>query len=226
MPPRKSRAPRKPRAPRRRAMARFPRYRNLLSNTSPLFTETWDAGPLTIAAGTTTLSGGFNMSFSSLPQASQYRNLYRQFRILRNTWILLPRYSEADVNGAPLNYQMGRMAYAINDTAGQTNPATELAVLESNGSRVVNTNRRLTITHVPISIQDVGINSVIASNVYRNQRRQWFNTANASNQGSGESVLHGFISWFITQPAGSSGNSGIVLYDVYCKTTVQFKDPA
>jgi len=224
MPPRRFR--KKGFKPRRRAPARVPRYRNLLANIQPVFTETWDAGPLTIASGTNTLSGGFNMSFSSLPQATQYRNLYRQFRILRNTWILLPRYTEADVNGAPLNYQCGRMAYAINDTSGQTNPATELAVLESNGAKIVNTNRKLRITHVPMSVQDVGVNSVIPSNVYRNQKMQWFNTANASNQGSGESVLHGFVSWFITQPSGSSGATGIVLYDVYCKTTVQFKDPA
>ena len=225
MPPRRFRKRGfKPR--RRRAPARVPRYRNLLSNIQPVFTETWDAGPLVIAASTNTLSGGFNMSFSSLPQATQYRNLYRQFRILRNTWILLPRYTEADVNGAPLNYQCGRMAYAINDTAGQTNPATELAVLESNGARVVNTNRRLNITHVPISVQDVAVNSIVPGNVYRNQKRQWFNTANASNQGSGENVLHGFVSWFITQPSGSSGSTGLTIYDVYCKTTVQFKDPA
>jgi len=130
------------------------------------------------------------------------------------------------VNGAPLNYQMGRIAYAVNDTAGQTNPASELAVLESNGSRVASTNRRLNISHVPMAIQDVGINSVIPSNVYRNQIKQWFNTANASNQGSGEAVLHGFVAFFITQPAGSSGATGITMYDVYCKTTLQFKDPA
>jgi len=197
-----------------------------LGNPQPVFTEMWDAGPLTIAASTNVLSGGFNMSFSSLPQAAQYRNLYRQFRILRNTWILLPRYDTADVNGSPLNYQMGRIAYAINDTAGQTNPATELAVLESNGAKVTTTNRRLTISHIPMSVQDVAVNSIVPSSVYRNQRMQWFNTANASNQGSGENVLHGFISWFITQPSGSSGATGIVLYDVYCKTTVQFKDPA
>jgi len=166
------------------------------------------------------------MSFTSLPQAPQYRNLYRQFRIIRNTWILLPRYSEADVNGAPLNYQMGRIAYAINDTSGQTNPSSELAVLESNGSRVASTNRRLNISHVPMSVQDVGINSVIPTSVYRNQQKQWFNTANASNQGSGEAVLHGFVSFFITQPSGSAGATGIIMYDVYCKTTLQFKDPA
>jgi len=224
------------RAVRRRRVARRPARPmrpftglsrlGMLSNVQPVFTETWDAGPLVIAASTNTLSGGFNMSFSSLPQAAQYRNLYRQFRIIRNTWILLPRYTEADVNGAPLNYQCGRMAYAVNDTAGQTNPATELAVLESNGAKVVNTNRRLRITHVPISIQDVAVNSIVPSSVFRNQRLQWFNTANASNQGSGENVLHGFVSWFITQPSGSAGASGITLYDVYCKTTVQFKDPA
>jgi len=210
----------------RRAPRRFVGIPRSMRNMQPLFTETWDAGPLVIASGTNTLSGGFNMSFSSLPQAPQYRNLYRQFRILRNTWILLPRYTEADVNGAPLNYQCGRIAYAINDTAGQTNPATELAVLESNGAKVTNTNRRLTITHVPISIQDVATNSIVPANVFRNQKRQWFNTANASNQGSGENVLHGFVSWFITQPSGSSGATGITLYDVYCKTTVQFQDPA
>jgi hypothetical protein len=215
------------RAPRRKApVRRFVGLPRSMYNMRPVFTETWDAGPLVIAASTNTLSGGFNMSFSSLPQAAQYRNLYRQFRILRNTWILLPRYTEADVNGAPLNYQCGRIAYAINDTAGQTNPATELAVLESNGSKVTNTNRRLTISHVPISIQDVAVNSIVPANVYRNQKRQWFNTANASNQGSGENVLHGFVSWFITQPSGSSGATGITLYDVYCKTPVQFADPA
>ena len=219
---------RAPKRPRRRVMAKSMPYRPraLRSNPQPVFTETWDAGQLTVPL-TGTLSGGFNMSFTSLPQAAQYRNLYRQFRILRNTWVLVPRFNSVDPNSASATgYTQGRIAYAINDTAGQTNPANELAVLQSNGAKLAQTatGKILRLSHIPVSVQDVGINSIVPQNAYVNKKRVWFNTANPNNTGSGEGVLHGFIAWFITVP--SLAPQPQIVYDVYCKTTVQFKDPA
>lgn len=204
----------------------YPRPRAMLSNPQPMFTETWSAGDLTVPTSGI-LSGGFNMSYTSLPQAAQYRNLYRQFRILRNTWILIPRFSSVDPNSASATgYTNGRLVYAVNDTAGQVNPANEIAVLQSNGSRIVQTanGQTIRISHVPVPIQDVATNSIVPSNAYISRKKVWFNTANANNQGSGEAVLHGFVAFFITVP--SLAPQAQTVYDVYCKTTVQFKDPA
>jgi len=211
---------RAPRRPRRKApMYRRPRY-----NPQPTFTETWDAGQLTVPVSGLA-PGVLQMTFTSLPQAAQYRNLYKQFRILRNTWILVPRYTSVDPNGAFPAYASGRMAYAITNTAGQATPSTEINVLERNGSRVlVAMDRIIKISHVPVPIMNVS-NSALTS-VFLNKSKVWFNTSNSTNGGSGETVVHGSVAYFLTVPSLTTPSDPLVLFDVYCKTTVQFKDPA
>jgi len=211
------------RAPRRnRRKARL--YRKMKYNPQPTFTETWDAGQLTVPVSGI-LPGTFSMTFTSLPQAAQYRNLYKQFRILRNTWILVPRYNSVDPNGSFPAYASGRMAYAITNTAGQAAPTTEINVLERNGSRVlVAMDKIIKISHVPVPI--LNVSNSIATSVFLNKSRVWLNTSNSTNGGSGETVTHGSVAYFITVPSLTTPSDPLVLFDVYCKTTVQFKDPA
>lgn len=201
--------------------------RGLRSNPQPVFTETWSAGQLTVPSSTGILAGQFNMAYNSLPQASHYTNLYRQFRILRNTWILVPRFNSVDPNGLSTvpSYSAARFVYAINDTAGQTNPANEIAVLQSNGSRLVSATdgKIVRISHVPVS--NLNISTTALTNSFMNKKRVWLNTANVNNTGSAETVLHFGVTWFLTAPANSPSGD-LIVYDVYCKTTVQFKDPA
>jgi len=219
---------------RRRAMKRRPRRktyrprRGIRYNPQPVFTETWTAGQLVVPGSTGTLAGQFNMAYNSLPQASHYTNLYRQFRILRNTWILVPRFSSVDPNGVSTvpSYNLARFVYAINDTAGQTNPSNEVAVLQSNGAKMVNamSGKIVRITHSPVPTQNIS-NAATLTSVYMNRKRVWLNTANANNTGSAEAILHYGVTWYLTAPQNNPSGD-IVIYDVYCKTTVQFKDPA
>jgi len=117
------------------------------------------------------------------------------------------------------------MVYAIDDTSGQALPTSEINVLERNGSKIIQTMGRIhKITHVPTPILNVS-NSALTS-VFMNKSKVWLNTSNPTNGGSGEAVVHGFVSWYVTLPSVAVPSSPVVLFDVYCKTTVQFKDPA
>jgi len=197
-----------------------------VANPQPVFTETWDAGALTVPIGGG-LGGLFNMSFASLPQSAQYAALYRQFRILRNTWILLPRYNQADLNSTTTpSFAAPRIVYAVNDTVGQSNPSTEIAVLQSNGARIVTgLSRPIRITSRPVAELFIGTPTVVPTPVAMNKKAVWLNTPNVNNTAPATNVLHQGVTWFITAPANTSTGS-IVVFDVFCKTTVQFKDPA
>jgi len=202
-------------------------YRSMRSNPQPVFTETWDAGALTVPIGGG-LGGLFNMSFASLPQSSQYANLYRQFRILKNVWMLLPRYTQTDPNSTTTpSFAAPRICYAVNDTAAQVNPSTEIAVLQSNGARIVSGlgTRLIRISSRPVPELYIGQPSVVPTPVAMNKKAVWLNTPNVNNTASANTVLHQGVTWFITAPANTS-TGAVVVFDVFCKTTVQFKDPA
>lgn len=203
--------------------------RRMVMSPQPVFTETWSAGSITtsgsVAAGTLIVQG------NSLPQMPDYSKLYRQFRILKCQWILMPRFDSADPNAAEANAAAGtnntfsgRFVYAINNTAGQSTPGTELEVLTDNGCKIKSTIRKgpIRISHVPVPDLSIGAPSSFFS-TYMNKKRTWLNTNALGNNGDGLAVPHGGVSYFLTQPS----TSGIqTCFDVYCKTTVQFKDPA
>jgi len=175
--------------------------------------------------------GLLNTQYQLLPQHTQYSALYRQYRILRNSWYLVPRGTSIDPNTVAQNnatsiaYQAnGRFIFAINDTAGQNNPTSEADILASNGAKIRMTGdgRVIKISHKPVPILDVA--SSIVGDRYMNSSKVWFNTGNASNAGQAIDVVHGHVQWWLTVPSSAAG--GQVIFDVYCKMTVQFKDPA
>jgi len=225
---RRRRAARKA-APRRRNNGKGGRnIRRMVMNPQPLFTETWAASPITVSG--TTAAGTLYMTASSLPQMPDYSKLYRQFRILRCQWILMPRFTSIDPNTQEYNASIsvnntnnGRFVYAINDTAGQVQPATELEVLTDNGCKIKSVVRTtpIKISHVPVADLSIGAPSAFFS-TYMNKKRAWLNTNAPGNSGDGLAVPHGSISYFLTMPSTASQT----VFDVYCKTTVQFKDPA
>jgi len=215
--------PRRRVARRRMPLMRSPR------NTMPTFTETWAAAPITTSG--TTVGGQLVLTGTSIPQMADYSALYRQFRILRCQWILMPRFQSIDPN--TLNYNSsisapttnnGRFVYAINDTGGLVNnPASELEVLQDNGCKILSSTRHspIKISHKPVP--QLNVSSTALFNVYMNKKDQWLNTDSPGNNGSGTGVTHGSVTYFLTVP-GTTGSATI--FDVYCKTTVQFKDPA
>lgn len=194
----------------------------------PTFTETWAASSITTSG--TTAFGVLQSAANSIPQMADYSKLFRQFRILRNEWILVPRATSLDPNtqegnafsGAP-NTNNGRFVYAINDTAGQAAPTTELEVLTDNGCKILSAVRTapIRIRHVPVPDLSVAAPSAFFSS-YMNKKRTWLNTDAAGNQGSGTGVLHGAVAYALTMPQ----TANMTVFDVYCKTTIQFKDPA
>lgn len=197
-------------------------------NANPTFTETWSAGSITTSGST--VGGVLNSSASSIPQMADYSKLFRQFRILRNEWIFVPRATSLDPNtqegnafsGAP-NTNNGRFVYAINDTAGQAAPTTEIEVLTDNGCKILSAVRTapIRIRHVPVPDLSIGAPSNVFS-TYMNKKRTWLNTDAAGNGGSGTAIPHGAVAYFLTMPQTNPQT----VFDVYCKTTIQFKDPA
>lgn len=216
----------------RRPRRRMVRRRNVLRrslNPMPVFTETWAASPIVCSTGT--VGGVLNMTASSLPQMPDYSKLYRQFRILKLQWILVPTSDSVDANtilqnGAlPIPFSdMGRFVYAINSTAGIGAPANELEVLTDNGCKILTAvrNKPIRINHVPVPDLSVSAPSAFFS-TYMNKKRTWLNTNAVGNNGDGLSVVHGGVNFFCT----IGGNAPTqYAFAVYCKTTIQFKDPA
>ena len=225
---RRRRAARKA-APRRRNNGKGGRnIRRMVMNPQPVFTETWAASPITLSGGTA--SGILSVAGNSLPQMPDYSKLYRQFRILKCQWILMPRATSIDpntqlanVNAGIPNTNNGRLVYAINNTAGMSAPVTELEVLTDNACKIKAAVRTspIRISHVPVADLSIGAPSAFFS-TYMNKKRTWLNTNATGNTGDGLSVLHGGVAYFLTVPTAVTQT----LFDVYCKTTVQFKDPA
>lgn len=225
---RRRRAARKA-APRRRNNGRGGRnIRRMVMNPQPVFTETWASSPITTSGSTA--AGVFTLTGSSLPQMPDYSKLYRQFRILKCQWILMPRFTSIDPNTQEYNASIsvnstnnGRFVYAINDTAGVSQPGTELEVLTDNGCKIKAAIRTspIRINHVPVPDLSIAAPSFAFSS-YMNKKRTWLNTNATGNTGDGLSIPHGGVCYFLTMPSTAPST----VFDVYCKTTVQFKDPA
>lgn len=224
---------------RRRKPARKARRRNngrggrnirrMVMNPQPIFTETWQSSPITCSSGV--VGGTLTLTGSSLTQMPDYSKLYRQFRILKCQWLLMPRANSVDPNVIFANpllganvADMGRIVYAINNTAGQSSPGSEIEVLTDNGCKIKSVVRQgpIRINHVPVPDLSIGAPSSFFS-TYMNKKRTWLNTNALGNNGDGLAVPHGGVSYYVTVPGNAPSQA---VFDVYCKTTVQFKDPA
>lgn len=190
--------------------------------SSRTFTEVLDAGELDSNSG-----GTFKVQFDSIPQYQEYSKLYRQFCIKKLQVMLLPIYTDAEINTAlgTLNYQATRVAFAVNDTPQLTTPVNELAVLEDNGAKIVLGHRKITMNCWPkpdLTMTSPGI----VSNSYvgvRQRKAVWLNTDAPGQAYSGVSISHGGISYWVTnQPA----NMPVPVFKVYYKVTFAMRDPA
>ena len=226
MPPRRYRKkatrPRRRPAPRRALRTRM----NFFSTV-----ETWKQQDISVTGG---IQGGvLTLTANDVPQIADYSSLYRQFRICHVTWMLVPRLGSVDVNTALYNASpastayatQGRFCYAINNTGGLLPPGTEAELLEDNGVKILSTSRvtPIKISHVPIPLMNVSNSSL--SSVFLNKKKQWLNTNSISNTGNGLSVVHYGVSWFCTVP-NNALPSGYIVFDVFCKARLEFRDPA
>lgn len=186
------------------------------------FTEVLDAGELDSNTG-----GTFKVQFDSIPQYQEYSKLYRQFCIKKLQVMLLPLYTDAEINTGlgTLNYQATRIAFSVNDTPQLTNPTSELDVLEDNGAKVVLGHKKININCWPkpdLTMTSPGL----VSNTYvgvRTRKAIWLNTDAPGQAYSGVDISHGGISYWISN---NLANAPVPVFKVYYKVTFAMRDPA
>lgn len=204
---------------------RYPIRRRVLASvpeTSRTFTEVLDAGELSANAG-----GTFKVSFDSIPQYQEYAKLYRQFCIRKLSVMLLPLYTDAEINTGlgTLNYQATRIAFAINDTPQLTAPASELDVLTDNGAKVVIGHKKIQMSCWPKpDLTQVSVGTLMNSYVAVRQRKAvWLNTAADGQAYDGQAITHGGISYWISN---NLANAGVPVFRAYFKVQFAMRDPA
>lgn len=206
--------------PYRRAKAM--RIRRAARGTSMrVFTEVVDAGQLQTNTG-----GTFKVSFDSIPQVAEYSKLYRQFCIKKLQVMLLPLYTDAEINTAlgTLNYEASRVAFAITDTPEQVNPGSELDVLQENGAKVVLGHKKITINCWP-KPDLTQVSPGVLTNQYvavRQRKAVWLNTDAPNQAYSGTNITHGGISYWVSN---NLANASIDVFQVYYKITFALRDP-
>jgi len=219
---------RKPRAAgRRRAPARGRLHNRIrrrhLYNPRPIFTETYSYlstghDYICLANAGTLLTANMD----NIPQLAQYTNLYTKYKILKATFICLPKFTnQQDQNAAQYNasnatygYGAMRAVYAINDSPDQAAPASEAAVLQDNGAvikMVPQGGLRITCKPVP--------NTKDANGVQLTEKNKFINFSSTN-------VPHFGVSMWLSQPFTATGTSAVLnsVYG-YVKLTFQLADP-
>lgn len=207
--------------PRSRAGGRAAR-RRVAGGAARTFTEVLDAGEINSNSG-----GTFKVQFDSIPQYQEYSKLYRQFCIKKLQVMLLPLYTDAEINTGlgTLNYQATRIAFAVNDTPQLTTPGSELDVLEDNGAKVVLGHKKININCWPkpdLTMTSPGLvaNQYVA---VRNRKAMWLNTDAPGQAYSGVDISHGGISYWVSN---NLANMPVPVFKVYYKVTFGLRDPA
>lgn len=170
--------------------------------------------------------GLFDVTYNMLPQAAQYSSLYRSFAIKKLEVILIPRYTEVDMNTAlgGINNYAPRIAWSVNDTPYQDVPVSEQDVLEDNGGKVAVLNKKLVLTCYPKpSLAAQSQNNALAA--FRTRKLVWLNSGAIDNEllTNGVNVSHGSIAFWC---AGNPANAQTPIADVYYRLTFAMRDPA
>jgi len=208
--------------------------RSLRSQYRNVFTETFNAGVITPTTGGVA-AGVLACSFSSITQAASYSALFRRFKILHTTWMLIPRYTGADAGTAEYNglvvggsvggWSSGRFLYAVDDTPGVNVPATELDMLGSNGVKIVQGMRRITVRNKPKPAVQSYTGALGSTMTFKTN--PWLNTDCPSNSNSGTTINHFGVRYYFIQPVFSGTTpTPLAQYDIYCKVRFAVADPA
>lgn len=197
--------------------------RRAMYNPQPVFTETVLAN----------LSGHdyiclandgaiLTVSMDQIPQLAQYSSLYQKYKILKATFICLPKFTnQEDQNAAQYNnsnstygYGASRVVYAINDSPAQAKPTSELQVLQDNGCRI----QMLSEKGVRVTCRPTP-DTKDANGVQLTQRGKFINFATPN-------VPHFGVSMWMSQPFTATGSAAVLnsLYG-YIKITFQLSDP-
>lgn len=196
--------------------------RSILGSTERVFSEVYDGGTLSTNDGSV-----FSTSFNSIPQADAYSKLFRQFQIRKLEVMLLPFYTDAEINTAlsTYNYQATRIAYSVSDTPGVISPTSELDVLVDNGAKVVLGHKKISIKCWPKPYTTEVVPGLLTNEYVgiRDAKKKWFNTKAAGNTNDGEAVVHGGIPFWISN---NTANASVEVFKIYYKVTFAMRDPA
>jgi len=219
---------RKSNRPLRRKRVNRRVQRSLMFNPQPVFTETFrmlspgTGAPFSLSPNT---GGVLTVNVDMMPQLAQYSTLYQKYRILKTQFICIPDWNtdSFDQNAAIYNggtfttpsVSLARIVFAVNDSPNVPAPATEAAVLEDNGCKIVAGKSKVVMTCRPVpNTQDLNGNEMTFKQKYLN-----FKVAQPN-------AVHYGISWWHTQPVLPGGPSTIgTAYNVYIKLTFQLSDP-
>ena len=198
--------------------------RSLQQSHKPVFTETFLHSRLGMTTGSPFFAGTvLGVTMDSLPQLSQYANLYQRYKILRASWTLIPdatSYDLATTIGTGFAvYTNSRCVYAINDTApalhtGPVLPGSEQDILQDNGCKIRSGNKVIKFSNRPVAqVQD-------QYNVSLNLRKQFISFA------AGPNTTHWGVSiGFTTTGVYTTPPPVLPTWSVYCKLTFQVADP-
>lgn len=236
-------------AKRRRAARRRQGIRRRAMYQSQVFTETFKCnqqalpgpsnpgvgadGVISVAAGTQLTLGKFMVRMTDVPQIQNYANLYQFYKILKATYIIIPKFSNADPNTAQYNqsvtvntWENARITYAINDSTNDlATPTSELDILNDNGVKIRALTRPLKITFRPkaaLDPSDPTTNNLIP---VQPKYRPWLGFgANDANFQPAEAPYHIGVDWAVS--CDNIATTGFLdIADVYCKVTFVCKDP-
>lgn len=203
--------------PARRAlmMRRGPRR----FNPTPTFTETLRMTTIN-GSSTGTTAGLLQLAMLSVPQYADYFALYNQYCIRSIQFILMPAYDQYDstnITTNPASITAPRLVYAINDSAQQTVPTSELDVLTDNGCKIRTLDRPVRIRCRPVA--QVGMSASTGGFVSETRPGRWLSTTNPE-------ILHSGVSFAITQAVPSSlADPNVPVATLYAKVTFSLKDP-
>lgn len=214
----------------RRLAMRGRRIRRAVLSNQPTFVETFhkSSDDCAVPLGGS-LGKLFKVRIQDVPQVAQYANLYTQYRI---NWVkitLIPQYntSASDFNTARANQVahadsagMARIVYSIQDSPGQTDPTTELEVLEDNGCKVRAMGKMWSCSFKPVA--DVVVSNGAGGVIPVKQKfKQWFNfdTSTPANN-----PYHEGVKAFITLP-GTNEDTNSITWSAYYKVSFTLRDP-
>lgn len=195
-------------------MALRPRF-----NATPTFTETFKMTTLN-GSSTGVTAGLFQTALQYVPQYADYTALYNQYCIRSVQFILIPSYDQYDstnVTTNPAAITAPRMVYAINDSAQQPVPTSELDVLTDNGCKIRMLDKPIRIRCRPVA--QVGMSASTGGFVSESKRNRWLSTANPE-------ILHAGVSYAISQTIPSSlADPNCPIATLYAKVTFSLRDP-
>lgn len=219
MPPKTSKSTKKTAKKAQWKRRRVPRA---LASTERVFSEVYDGGQLLTNQG-----GIFTTSFNSIPQAASYAALFRQFQIRKLEVMLLPLYTDAEINTGlgTLDYQATRIAYSVSDTPMGTAPTSELDVLTDNGAKVVLGHKKITMKCWPKPYLTEVSPGVITNDyvAVRDAKKKWLNTTAFGNTNDGQGITHGGIPFYVSN---NSANASVRCFQIYYKVQFAMRDPA